>query len=182
MKPDVIQQTAELNRTMMTLQQRQLQQQQQQQQPSTAAEAIIMHQEGKEPVALTNDQVISIIQSQQAQVKELTAIVGGLQREKAKLEKMVGYITAAHSSQPQPASFLETESIALSECLSDLNARDETIKKLKGLYTKSLSDAGDLKIQLAEMRKTVQDLQTNRHIESNVRNELISEQNNIIND
>ena len=169
MKPDVIQQTAELNRTMMALQQRQ----QQQHNPANASETIVMHQEGMEPVALTNDQVIGIIQSQQAQVKELTSMVGNLHREKAKLEKMVEYITAAattttadaNASNPEQKLTSTNETIALSACLSDLNNRDETIKKLKGLYAKSLSDASDLKMQLAEMRKTVQDMQTTRHNE-----------------
>jgi uncharacterized coiled-coil protein SlyX len=167
MKPDVIQQTAELNRTMMVLQQQQ-QQQQRQQQHVNASEAIIMQQEGREPVALSNDQVIGIIQTQQSQVKELTAIAETLHREKAKLEQLLGYITAA---QPSIVSTDDSNlqcsqcsglSIALSACSSDLNARDETIKKLKALYMKSLVDASDLKTQLAELRKQFQDSQSTR--------------------
>ena len=173
MKPDVIEQTAELNRTMMVLQQQQQQQrqqqqqQQQQQQPVNASEAIVMHQEGRDPVALSNDQVIGIIQSQQSQVKELTAMVETLHREKAKLEQLVDYITAAQTSTTSADSNLQCSqcsvlSIALSACSSDLHARDETIKKLKGLYMKSLVDASDLKTQLAELRKQFQDLQSTR--------------------
>ena len=163
MKPDVIQQTAELNQTMMALQR---QQQQQQQQPANATDAIIMHQDGKEPVALTNDQIINIIHSQQSQVKELTVMVETLRREKATLEKTIDYITAAHTTRPDAQSNVSTEFIiVLSNCLSDMNDRDETIKKLKGLYMKSLSNASDLKTQLSEMRKQFQDLQTTRYAE-----------------
>ena len=170
MKPDVIQQTAELNQNMMALQK------QQQQQQVNASETIVMHQPGREPLALTNDQVIGIIQSQQAQVKELTTTVNTLQREKAKLEQLVGYITTTTTTttaaqqqathpHSQPPAVAGSDFNALSACLSDLNARDETIKKLKSLYMKSLVDANDLKTELAELRKNFQDLQTRQYSE-----------------
>ena len=121
MKPDVISQTAELeqSRHQMMLQQ--------QQDQINAGGAIIMHQEGKEPITLTNDQVIGIIQTQQAQIKDLTAKVAEHQAEKSKLA-------------------------LLTACLSDLSERDETIKKLKSLYMKTIIENGELKTQLTQMR------------------------------
>ena len=149
MKPDVISQTAELeqSRHQMMLQQ--------QQDQINAGGAIIMHQEGKEPITLTNDQVVGIIQTQQAQIKDLTAKAAEHQAEKTKLESSILYMnlhnTAADGSSAGPL---------LTACLSDLSERDETIKKLKSLYMKSIIENGELKTQIAQMRAAMHEMQT----------------------
>jgi hypothetical protein len=111
-----------------------------------------MHQPGKEPIVLTNDQVVNIIQVQQTQVKDLTANLASIQNEKTKLENTVALLTS-HQMSTTSTTLLET-------CMSELSDRDETIKKLKGLYMKSIVESGELKIKLGEMRQQIQELQT----------------------
>ena len=126
-----------------------------------------------EPVALTNDQVIGIIQTQQSQVKTLTAMVDNLNREKAKLEQMVEYIATVNGSTAPPSlnsgmgSVAEVDkgTRALSACLCDLHDRDETIKKLKGLYLKSLIDSNELRTQITDLRNQLQEIQSVRYSE-----------------
>jgi hypothetical protein len=135
-----------------------------------------MHQEGKEPVALTNDQVINIIQVQQAQVKELTAKVAEIQSERDKLERSLLYVTTANigrnddrgdlidtndgaSTDNQSNSQIIHIQKMLSNCLSELSEKDETLKKLKGLYMKSIVEVSELKRQLSEMKRTNQPTQ-----------------------
>jgi len=169
MKPDVIKQTEELEKNMAAIMQ-------QQQQEAAAGGTIIMHQEGKEPVALTNDQVINIIQVQQAQVKELTAKIAEIQSERDKLERSLLYVTTANigrnddrgdlidtndgaSSDNQSNSQIIHIQKMLSNCLSELSEKDETLKKLKGLYMKSIVEVSELKRQLSEMKRTNQPTQ-----------------------
>jgi hypothetical protein len=170
MKPDVIKQTEELEKNMASIMQ-------QQQQEAAAGGTIIMHQEGKEPVALTNDQVINIIQVQQAQVKELTAKVAEIQSERDKLERSLLYVTTANigrnddrgdlidtndggaSTDNQSNSQIIHIQKMLSNCLSELSEKDETLKKLKGLYMKSIVEVSELKRQLSEMKRTNQPMQ-----------------------
>jgi hypothetical protein len=145
MKPDVIEQTAQLEQS-------------RNKPPATndagGGAAIIMHQEGKEPIVLTNDQVVNIIQVQQAQVKELTANVANLQKEKTKLENTVMFL----QQHTDPDN--RTNATLLESCMSELSERDETLKKLKGLYMKSIVECGELKTELGEMRQLIQELQT----------------------
>lgn len=180
MKPDVIKQTEELEKNMIAMMQRQ-------QQETATGGTIIMQQEGKEPVALTNDQVINIIQVQQAQVKELTAKVADLQCERDKLERSLLYVTTTNigggRNDIQPPENGDSQSQSsqtqlqrmLSNCLSDLSERDETLRKLKGLYMKSIVEASELKAQLSEARKSLQKVQSeyyseNKSSPSNVNN------------
>ena len=174
MKPDVIKQTAELEKNMIAIMKQQQQQQQQQQQPdNTGGGTIIMHQEGKEPVALTNDQVVNIIQVQQAQVKELTAKVAELQADRDKLERSLSHITGGPNrtkGQLDGSILSSTTSDGqaqlqqmLSTCLSDLRERDETLQKLKGLYMKSIVEVGELKTQISDMRHLVQNAQSQHY-------------------
>ena len=44
--------------------------------------------------------------------------------------------------------------------MTKLSDRDDTLKKLKGLYMKSIVESGELKNQLGEMRQLIQELQT----------------------
>jgi hypothetical protein len=172
MKPDVIKQTEELEKNMAAIMQ-------QQQQEASSGGTIIMHQEGKEPVALTNDQVINIIQVQQAQVKELTAKVAELQGERDKLERSLLYITTRNielgenNENDNDGKSCENKSLPnskttqlqkmLSNCLSDLSERDETLRKLKGLYMKSIVEASELKTQISELKRNVQPTQQFQH-------------------
>lgn len=171
MKPDVIAQTVELEKNMIAMMQKQ-------QQETATGGTIIMQQEGKEPVALTNDQVVNIIQVQQAQVKELTAKVSELQTERDKLERSLLYVTTTtlgggrNDVQPPENSDSQNQSSQtqlqrmLSSCLSDLSERDETLRKLKGLYMKSIVEASELKTQLSEARKSLQNVQSEYYSEN----------------
>ena len=176
MKPDVIKQTKELEKNMIAMMQ---QQQQQPQDNNNTGGTIIMQQEGKEPVALTNDQVINIIQVQQSQVKELTAKVAELQTERDKLERSLLYVTTTNMDRndgqqsPENGNNCQSQSQSqsqmqrmLSNCLSDLSERDETLRKLKGLYMKSIVEASELKAQLSEVRRTVQNAQSQHYSEN----------------
>ena len=150
MKPDVIEQTAQLEQSRRNMTQSAG--------PATNdGAAIIMQQEGKEPIVLTNDQVVNIIHLQQTQVKDLTANLASIQKEKTKLENTVTFLTS-QQNLADPAS--KANLTLFESCMSDLSDRDETIKKLKGLYMKSIVESGELKTQLGEMRQLIQDLQT----------------------
>lgn len=150
MKPDVIEQTAQLEQTRTRIVESQNQ-----------AHGIVMHQSGKEPMVLTNEQVVNIMQVQQTQVKDLTANLASIQKEKTKLENIVALLTSHQMSTVTTPDTENDKKISLLElCMSDLSDRDETIKKLKGLYMKSIVESGELKTQLGELRKQVQELQT----------------------
>ena len=182
MKPDVIKQTEELEKNMIAMMQKQ------QQQETATGGTIIMQQEGKEPVALTNDQVINIIQVQQAQVKELTAKVADLQSERNKLERSLLYVTTRNiggdrndvqspeNGDSQSQSSQTQLQRMLSNCLSDLSERDETLRKLKGLYMKSIVEASELKTQLSEARKSLQNVQSEYYSENKPPTESSSSQ------
>ena len=149
MKPDVIEQTAQLEQSRKNMAAPAMN--------DGHPAAIIMHQEGKEPIVLTNDQVVNIIQLQQTQLKELAATLASIQKEKTKLENTVIFLTS-QQNLADPAS--KANLTLFESCMSDLSDRDETIKKLKGLYMKSIVESGELKTQLGEMRQLIQDLQT----------------------
>ena len=156
MKPDVIKQTAELDQGRNVVAQSQNQ-----------VPGIVMHQAGKEPIVLTNDQVVNIIQVQQTQVKDLTANLTSIQTEKTKLENTVT-ILLSNQIRTNSDSDNGTKLELVETCLSQLSDRDETIKKLKGLYMKSIVEAGELKTKLVEMRQQIQELQTQLfHFRSN---------------
>lgn len=149
MKPDVIEQTAQLEQSRKNMAGSN--------DAAGGGAAIVMHQEGKEPIVLTNDQVVNIIQVQQTQVKELTASLASIQKEKTKLENTVMFLT---SQQTHADPDNRTNVTLLESCMSELSERDETLKKLKGLYMKSIVESGELKTQLGEMRQLIQELQT----------------------
>jgi glycosyltransferase involved in cell wall biosynthesis len=149
MKPDVISQTTELEQS-----RHQMMLRQQQDQEINAGGAIIMHQEGKEPITLTNDQVVGIIQAQQAQIKDLTAKAAEHQAEKSKLESSILYMNLHNTAADSSTGPL------LTACLSDLSERDETIKKLKSLYMKTIIENGELKTQITQMRTAMHEMQT----------------------
>ena len=152
MKPDVIEQTAQLEQSRKNMAA-----------PATndggPPAAIVMHQEGKEPIVLTNDQVVNIIQLQQTQLKELAATLASIQKEKTKLENTVTFLTS-QQNLADPDNKTKTNVALLETCMSELSDRDETLKKLKGLYMKSIVESGELKTQLGEMRHLIQELQT----------------------
>ena len=154
MKPDVIKQTKELEQTLNRMQQ----QQQQQQNGSAEAPAILMHQEGKEPVALTSDQVLSIIQTQQTEIKTLTARISLLEAEKTKSESMLYNMVSVCAECTEPGNDSNSKAI-IEQCLKDVTERDDKLKKTKALYIKSIGETSDLKRQLNELRCQIQDLQ-----------------------
>ena len=157
MKPDVIKQTKELEQTLNRMQE---QEQQQQQNGSAAAPAILMHQEGKEPIALTNDQVLTIIQTQQAEVKTLTARISILEAEKIKTESMLYNMISVCAECTATEAGNETNSKAIIEqCLKDITDRDDKLKKTKALYIKSISETSDLKRQMNDLRCKIQEIQ-----------------------
>jgi len=152
MKPDVIEQTAQLEQSRKNM-------------AASATNdgppaAIVMHQEGKEPIVLTNDQVVNIIQLQQTQLKELAATLANFQKEKTKLENTVMFLTSQQTRADPDNNNNNTNITLLESCMSELSDRDETLKKLKGLYMKSIVESGELKTQLGEMRHLIQELQT----------------------
>jgi hypothetical protein len=161
MKPDVIKQTKELEQTLIRMQEQQQQHQQQQQQNgSLEAPAILMHQEGKEPVALTSDQVLSIIQTQQAELKTLTARISVLEAEKIKTESMLHNMVSvcAECTATEPGNDSNSKAI-IEQCLKDITERDDKLKKTKALYIKSIGETSDLKRQMNELRCQIQEIQ-----------------------
>jgi hypothetical protein len=159
MKPDVIKQTKELEQTLIRMQEQQQQHQQQQQNGSAEAPAILMHQEGKEPVALTSDQVLNIIQTQQAEIKTLMARVALLEAEKIKAESML-YTLVSVNAECAAATELGNDSKAIIEqCLKDITERDDKLKKTKALYIKNIGETSDLKRQVNELRCQIQEIQ-----------------------
>ena len=163
MKPDVIKQTKELEQTLIRMQEQQQQQQHQQQQQqngSAEAPAILMHQEGKEPVALTSDQVLSIIQTQQAEIKTLTARISLLESEKIKSESMLYNMVSvcAECECTEPGNDSNSKAI-IEQCLKDLAERDDKLKKTKALYIKSVGETSELKRQINELRSQIQEIQ-----------------------
>lgn len=181
MKPDVIKQTKELEKTMSRLQeQEQMYEREKQaassspalqsaalldsQNPTMAAHApaILMHQEGKEPVALTSEQVLSIIQTQQAEVKTLTARVEAVETEKNKIDTTLQYLISAYVDAGMSGADDDGDSDSkrlLEQCLKDVVERDEKIKKTKALYLKSVNECSALKKQITELRAQLQSMQ-----------------------
>ena len=159
MKPDVIKQTKELEQTLIRMQEQQ-QQHQQQQNGSAEAPAILMHQEGKEPVALTSNQVLSIIQTQQTEIKTLTARISLLESEKTKSESMLYNMVSvcAECECTEPGNDSNSKAI-IEQCLKDITERDDKLKKTKALYIKSIGETSDLKRQLNELRCKIQEIQ-----------------------
>ena len=155
MKPDVIKQTKELEQTLIRMQE---QQQQQQQNGSAEAPAILMHQEGKEPVALTSDQVLSIIQTQQAEIKTLTARISVLETEKIKSESMLYNMVSVCVECTELGNESNSKAI-IEQCLKDITERDDKLKKTKALYIKSIGETSDLKRQMNELRSQIQEIQ-----------------------
>jgi hypothetical protein len=138
-----------------------MQQQQQQQQPqngSAEAPAILMHQEGKEPVALTSDQVLNIIQTQQTEIKTLMARISLLESEKTKSESMLYNMVSVCAECTEPG--IDSNSKAtIEQCLKDITERDDKLKKTKALYIKSIGETSDLKRQMNELRCKIQEIQ-----------------------
>ena len=158
MKPDVIKQTKELEQTLTRLQEAEKQQQQQQQQQQSGdAPTIIMHQEGKEPVALSNDQVLNIIQTQQTEIKTLTARVAALETEKAKDDAMLQNLISTYIDVTSDGA--ASNEALVRQCLKDVAERDDKIKKTKALYIKSINESSDLKKQIIELRSQIQAIQ-----------------------
>ena len=157
MKPDVIKQTKELEHTLIRMQE----QQQQQQNGSAEAPAILMHQEGKEPVALTSDQVLNIIQTQQAEIKTLMARVALLEAEKIKSESMLYTLISVNAecaAATEPEHGNDSKAI-IEQCLKDITERDDKLKKTKALYIKNIGETSDLKRQVNELRCQIQEIQ-----------------------
>jgi hypothetical protein len=160
MKPDVIKQTKELEQTLARLQEAEKQpQQQQQKEPGLSSDAptIIMHQEGKEPVALSNDQVLNIIQTQQTEIKTLTARVAALETEKAKDDAMLQNLISTYIDVTSDGA--ASNEALVRQCLKDVAERDDKIKKTKALYIKSINESSDLKKQIIELRSQIQAIQ-----------------------
>lgn len=153
MKPDVIKQTKELEQTLIRMQE-----QEQQQQQNGSAPAILMHQEGKEPIALTNDQVLTIIQTQQAEVKTLTTRISILEAEKIKTESMLHNMISVCAECMEPGNESNSKAI-IEQCLKDVAERDDKLKKTKALYIKSIGETTDLKRQINELRCQIQEIQ-----------------------
>ena len=156
MKPDVIKQTKELEQTLIRMQEQQHQHQHQQQNGSAEAPAILMHQEGKEPVALTSDQVLSIIQTQQTEIKTLTARISLLETEKTKSESMLYNMVSVCAECTEPGN---DSKVIIEQCLKDITERDDKLKKTKALYIKSIGETSDLKRQMNELRCQIQEIQ-----------------------
>jgi hypothetical protein len=162
MKPDVIKQTKELEQTLARLRD-----QEQQPQPGVTrdAPAIIMHQEGKEPVALSNDQVINIIQTQQAELKTLAARVAALEAEKAKDDAVLQNLISCYIDTTIDGA--DSNEALVRQCLKDVADRDDKIKKTKALYIKSINEAADLKKQIVDMRTQIQSIQSAAVLQQN---------------
>ena len=183
MKPDVIKQTKELEQTLIRLQEQEKMYEQQKQQHVSnpgqmAAEspAIIMHQEGKEPVALSSEQVLTVIQTQQTEIKTLNARITAIETDKAKTETTLQYLitlytdtTSAYQDDRQHESNEHTKNesnknVLLEQCLKDVVDRDEKLKKTKALYIKSVNECSDLKKQIADLRTKIQSIHSAEYL------------------
>lgn len=149
MKPDVIEQTKVLEQTLARLQE-----QERAQAAGSGSAAILMHQEGKEPVALTSDQVLNVIQTQQTEIKTLNARVTALDAEKTKVDATLQYLISAYTEADSSALKL------VEQCSKDVADRDEKLRKTKALYIKSVNECSDLKKQIAELRVQIQSTQS----------------------
>ena len=121
------------------------------------APAILMHQEGKEPVALTTDQVLSVIQTQQAEIKTLTSRISLLESEKTKTESMLYNMVSACAECMESGNDSNSKAI-IEQCLKDLAERDDKLKKTKALYIKSIGETSELKRQMNDLRCQIQEI------------------------
>ena len=155
MKPDVITQTKELEQTLSRLRE-----QEQSQQAGAAAEspAILMHQEGKEPIALSNTQVLGVIQTQQAELKTLNARVSTLEAEKIKGDVMFQALLSSYIDATSEDG--ASNEALVRQCLKDVAERDDKLKRTKALYIKSINESADLKKQITELRTQIQSIQS----------------------
>lgn len=162
MKPDVIKQTKELEQTLIRLQEQeklyeqQKQNQQPQQQPNEIP-AIIMHQEGKEPVALSSEQVLTVIQTQQTEIKTLTARITAIESDKTKTEATLQYLIGIYTDTDTDTD-TNNKTVLLEQCLKDVVERDDKLKKTKALYIKSVNECSELKKQIVELRAKIQSI------------------------
>ena len=131
-----------------------LQEQERTQAAGSGSAAILMHQEGKEPVALTSDQVLNVIQTQQTEIKTLNARVTALDAEKTKVDATLQYLISAYTEADSSALKL------VEQCSKDVADRDEKLRKTKALYIKSVNECSDLKKQIAELRVQIQSTQS----------------------
>jgi hypothetical protein len=161
MKPDVISQTKELEQNLARIHEQEKQQQQQQQQGGVPSNVpvILMHQEGKEPVALTNDQVLSIIQTQQTEIKTLTARVATLESEKVKDDSMLQNLISCYIDATVDGTGVSNEAL-VRQCLKDATDRDDKLKKTKALYIKSINETATLKKTITDLRAQIQSIQS----------------------
>jgi hypothetical protein len=157
MKPDVISQTKELEQNLARIHEQEKQQQQQIGAPSNVP-VILMHQEGKEPVALTNDQVLSIIQTQQTEIKTLTARVAALEAEKVKDDAMLQNLISCYINATVDGA--DSNEALVRQCLKDVNDRDDKLKKTKALYIKSINETANLKKTITDLRAQIQSIQS----------------------
>jgi hypothetical protein len=155
MKPDVITQTKELEQTLARLHE---QEQSQQGGASAESPAILMHQEGKEPIALSNTQVLGVIQAQQAELKTLNARVSTLEAEKIKGDVMFQALISSYIDATSEDG--ASNEALVRQCLKDVAERDDKLKRTKALYIKSINESADLKKQITELRTQIQSIQS----------------------
>lgn len=89
MKPDVLVQMKKIEQERDEMIRRQREQQQQQQGQNPGSGQIVMQRPGEQPVVLTPEQIVSLVQQQQQQVQQATARIAELEEMVVLLQKQL---------------------------------------------------------------------------------------------
>ena len=106
---------------------------------------------------------MGVIQTQQSEIKTLTARISLLESEKTKSESMLNNMV---SVCVECAPGTDSKAI-IEQCLKDITERDDKLKKTKALYIKSISETSDLKRQINELRCQIQEIKGAAILQSN---------------
>lgn len=109
MKPDVLVQMKKIEQERDEMIRRQREQQQQQQGQNPGAGQIVMQRPGEQPVVLTPEQIVSLVQQQQQQMQHATARISELEGMIVLLQKQLLAASTVKPSTVEPAIKSEPE-------------------------------------------------------------------------
>lgn len=139
MKPDVMAQTARMEQ-----ERRKMTEQAARDTPATNG-SILMHVPGKDPVALTNDQVIGLIHSQKEEIERLTAQVAYLQAQ------------AQAQAQTQANATMTNTGMTITEISETTAANSEISQDLMKKYEDAIRENLELHMEIDNLKQKIRE-------------------------
>ncbi len=137
MKPDVMAQTARMEQ-----ERRKMTEQAARDTPATNG-SILMHVPGKDPVALTNDQVIGLIHSQKEEIERLNA--------------QVAYLQAQAQSQSQGQATMTNTGMTITEISETAVANSEISQDLMKKYEDAIRENLELRMEIDNLKQKIRE-------------------------